>query len=239
MRLGKTPPARRSVTVVSATVLTAAPAMAGASAPAGAEPVKAPVPPSPGRPTRHTRTASNSACERYPASAWNRTRSLSTSRSPQSAVQRPHECNSNSRIRPALLRPPTCRRCGYLLLPNGARGNVTLSLGSCAEIGDCRASGNATALVAMAVANLTTRLQPPWSSRATRCYAMATASRRFPCSATSPTPVHWQKKHPPCPAKGVLGEDQQACVDFVQSTRHEGDLYSYLLFAHDARASHP
>ncbi len=93
---------------------------------------------------------------------------------------------------------PDVPTCGYLLLPNGARGNVTLSLGSCDGIGECRTAGDTTALVAMAVADLkdprvtrctAERIRPPWSSRATRCCAAVKACRRFPYSSTSPTPA--------------------------------------------------
>jgi hypothetical protein len=40
-----------------------------------------------------------------------------------------------------------------------------------------------------------------------------------------------------CPAKGILGEGQEACVDYVSSLRHQGDLFLHLLFVADARAS--
>ena len=42
---------------------------------------------------------------------------------------------------------------------------------------------------------------------------------------------------PGCPAKGVIGEDQEACVDYVSSSRNKGDLYLHLLFVADARGS--
>jgi hypothetical protein len=45
------------------------------------------------------------------------------------------------------------------------------------------------------------------------------------------------KAAPPCPAKGVVGEGQEACVDYVQSSRSQGDLYLVVLFVHDARFS--
>ena len=39
-----------------------------------------------------------------------------------------------------------------------------------------------------------------------------------------------------CPAKGVVGADQEFCVDYVQSTRsNAGDTYLYLLFVVDAK----
>jgi hypothetical protein len=38
-----------------------------------------------------------------------------------------------------------------------------------------------------------------------------------------------------CPAKGVIGEQQDACVDYVSSSRNKGDLYLHLLFVADMR----
>ena len=43
---------------------------------------------------------------------------------------------------------------------------------------------------------------------------------------------------PDCPAKGVIGDTQDICVDYVQSTRSAGDLFTYVLFKHDLRFSH-
>jgi hypothetical protein len=43
---------------------------------------------------------------------------------------------------------------------------------------------------------------------------------------------------PACPAKGTVGADQDACVDYVVSKRDgSGDTYLYLLFTEDARVS--
>ena len=45
------------------------------------------------------------------------------------------------------------------------------------------------------------------------------------------------KVAPPCPEKGVLGEGQEACVDYKSSKRRDGDLYLPVLFNVDARFS--
>ena len=45
-----------------------------------------------------------------------------------------------------------------------------------------------------------------------------------------------EERADPCPAKGVIGEEQDACVDYVSSSRNKGDLYLHLLFVADARA---
>ncbi len=315
MRLGKTPPARRSVMVVSATVLTAALAMAGASAPAGAEPVKgflsvvavtdtgsglaAPVQDRPfdvvvdvlgtdGQPTTVSK-ATTIALEQVagpgglggittaiiPRNGTGATISGATYAPYANGVDLRVRSDSGVRLDPddftvdvALtavgdaatpgesfeLSDPTCAAptpdvptCAYLLLPNGARGNVTLSLGSCDGIADCRSAGDTSALVAMAVADLKDTLGQPLYSQQNPA-TLIVACDKVLCGGdgvpklpllvdlTNTGPL---EEAPPCPAKGVLGEDQQACVDFVQSTRHDGDLYSYLLFEYDARCSHP
>ena len=44
---------------------------------------------------------------------------------------------------------------------------------------------------------------------------------------------------PECPAKGVLGESQDFCVDLRSSTRfNAGDLATVILFGEDARSLH-
>jgi hypothetical protein len=137
--------------------------------------------------------------------------------------------------------------CGYLLLPNGARGNVTLSLGSCDGIADCRTVGAMSALVVLGVADLKDLLGDPLYDKqapatlVVACDKVLCGQQGVPMlpllvDLTNTGPL---TEAPPCPTKGVIGADQQACVDQVQSTRHDGDLYTYLLFDHDARASHP
>ena len=142
---------------------------------------------------------------------------------------------------------PEIPTCGYLLLPNGASGNVTLSLGSCDGIVDCRAAGETSALVVLGVADLKGLLGDPLYSKQTPATLIVACDKMLCSQAGVPklpllvdlTNTGPLTEAPPCPAKGVLGENQQACVDYVQSTRSDGDLYSYLLFEHDARASHP
>jgi hypothetical protein len=158
--------------------------------------------------------------------------------------------------RPLALSDPACvaptqdvPTCGYLLLANGARGNVTLSLGSCEGIPEteCRTVGDTTALVAMAVAHLKDdQGDPLYSNRhpatlVVACDKTLCGGRGVPkipllVDITNTGPL---EEAPPCPKKGVLGEGQRACVDHTQSHRHHGDLYSVLLFNHDVRASHP
>ena len=142
---------------------------------------------------------------------------------------------------------PEVPTCGYLLLPNGARGNVTLSLGSCDGIADCRTAGETSALVVLGVVDLKDLLGDPLYTKeapatlVVACDLVLCGQAGVPklpllVDLTNTGPL---TEAPPCPAKGVLGENQQACVDYVQSTRNDGDLFTYLLFEHDARASHP
>jgi hypothetical protein len=47
-------------------------------------------------------------------------------------------------------------------------------------------------------------------------------------------------KAPDCPDKGLVGSDQQFCVDYVQSTRdNAGDTFLHLLFTVDAKVRFP
>jgi hypothetical protein len=148
---------------------------------------------------------------------------------------------------PACTTPtPAVPTCGYLVLSNGARGHVTLSLGSCEGIGDCRTTGSKEALVAMAVADLKDRHGDPLYGKR-KPATLVVACDKVLCGGTGTklpllvdlTNTGPLKEAPPCPRKGELGRHQQACVDFAQSFRKHGDLYSFLLFVHDVRASHP
>jgi hypothetical protein len=143
---------------------------------------------------------------------------------------------------------PQVPTCGYLLLPNGANGHVTLSLGSCDGVADCRAAGPTEALVVMALADLKDQEGDPlYGNQAPATLVVACDKVLCGQAGVPKLPLLFSfadsgpltEEAPPCPAKGVLGEGQEACVDYVQSTRDNGDLYSYLLFDRDLRASHP
>jgi hypothetical protein len=47
-----------------------------------------------------------------------------------------------------------------------------------------------------------------------------------------------KKVAPPCPKKGVIGKGQEACVDYEQGKRRDGDLYLPFLYKTDVRLSH-
>ena len=138
--------------------------------------------------------------------------------------------------------------CGQLLLPNGASGHVTLSVGSCDGLGPCRTAGDTEALVVTAIANLKDSAGNPLYNRTSPatvvlgcdkdlCRELANGVPKIPVLYTLNNTGTLDKVAPECPAKGVLGEGQEACVDYVQSSRQQGDLYLYLLFAADIRCS--
>ena len=140
--------------------------------------------------------------------------------------------------------------CGQLLLPNGASGHVTLSVGSCDGLGPCRTGGSTSALVVTAIANLKDEAGQPLYSKQAPATLVVACDRELCRETANGVPAisliytldntgDLDKTAPPCPAKGVVGPDQEVCVDYVQSSRSQGDLYLYLLFAIDLRASFP
>ena len=70
------------------------------------------------------------------------------------------------------------------------------------------------------------------------CRETANGVPKIPVIYTLENTGRLDKVAPPCPAKGVIGEDQEgACVDYVSSSRSQGDLYLHLLFSIDMRGS--
>jgi hypothetical protein len=141
---------------------------------------------------------------------------------------------------------PTCG--SQLLLPNGANGRVTVWVGSCDGLADCRTVGDTTALVVTAIASLKdSDGDPLYNSTSPATLILAcdkvlcgqSGVPRLPVIYTLSNDGDLNQEAPPCPEKGVLGEGQDLCVDYVQSTRSQGDLYTYILFDFDLRASHP
>jgi hypothetical protein len=148
--------------------------------------------------------------------------------------------------------------CGRLLLPNGAGSDqlVVMSVGSCAGLGldgttPC-ADGVVKALVVTALADLSIK-KPDGTDYYTKTSpaTMILACDKDLCHETangvpkitviyelSAAPGTW-KPAGPCPAKGVLDASQDVCVDNVQSSRQQGDLYTYVLFDRDIRFSYP
>jgi hypothetical protein len=138
--------------------------------------------------------------------------------------------------------------CGQFILPNGASGHVTMSVGSCDGLGPCREVGSTEALVVTAIANLKDAAGDPlYNNRSPAtvvvgcdkdlCRELSNGVPKIPVIYTLDNTGSLTKTAPPCPAKGVVGEGQEACVDYVQSSRNQGDLYLVVLFVHDARFS--
>jgi hypothetical protein len=140
--------------------------------------------------------------------------------------------------------------CGQLLLPNGANGRVTMSVGSCDGLGACRTTGDTQALVVTAIANLKDAGGVPLYNNnspatlvvacdKTLCREVANGVPKIPLLYTFDNDGPLTEQAEPCPAKGVLGDLQKACVDYVSSRRSQGDLYLHLLYDVDVRSSFP
>jgi hypothetical protein len=127
---------------------------------------------------------------------------------------------------------PTCGR----LLTKGADGLVIMSVGSCDGLG-C----DTGTLVVTVNADIQPTGADPYSTLILGCDKVLCGGSgvpRIPVLYTfGNTDDLNQTPAPACPAKGVLGAGQEICADYVQSTRSAGDLYIYVLFAHDVRMS--
>jgi hypothetical protein len=133
--------------------------------------------------------------------------------------------------------------CGRLLLPKGATGHVLMSVGSCVGVGDCRLGGGAEALVVTAVFSGNYASTAPASvvlaCDKVICGQSGAGLPQLPVIYTFENGgVLGENTAKACPAKGVLGPDP-ICVDYVQSSRNQGDLYTHVLLGHDVRLSHP
>jgi hypothetical protein len=143
--------------------------------------------------------------------------------------------------------------CGILILKNGADGHVTLSVGSCDglvkvdDLRDCRTVGDTEGLVITAIASLKdadgdslySRKHPAKVILAcdkTRCPKTDDVTK-FKVLYTLNNTGPLKKVAPPCPKKGVIGKDQEACVDYKRSFRRDGDLFLPFLFNVDMRAN--
>ena len=143
--------------------------------------------------------------------------------------------------------------CGILLLKNGADGHVTLSVGSCDGLANrfdgCRVAGDTEALVVTFIASLKDFHGKSLYDRKHPAKVILACDKVlggknghyhkpkikviYTLNNTGPL----KKVAPPCPKKGVIGKDQEACVDYAQSFRRDGDLYLPFLFNVDGRMS--
>lgn len=136
--------------------------------------------------------------------------------------------------------------CGVLRLKKGADGLVTLSVGSCDglanQFGGCRERRDAEALVVTAIASLKDADGDPLYSRKHPAKVILACDRVL-CGNTDRVEVFYtlnntgplRKIAPPCEKKGVLGKRQEACVDYKNSKRRDGDLFLPFLYKVDAR----
>ena len=159
--------------------------------------------------------------------------------------------------KPLKLKDPNCAAptskvptCGILVLNNGADGRVTLSVGSCDglvkvdDLRNCRKVGNTEALVVTAIASLKDSKGKPLYSRKDPAKVILACDKVL-CGKTDRIKVLYtlrntgplKKVAPPCREKGVLGKGQEACVDYKNSKRRDGDLYLPLLYKVDVRGS--
>jgi hypothetical protein len=143
---------------------------------------------------------------------------------------------------------PTSPVCGFLRLPNGGNGQVLMSVGSCATILTCRTQSGTTARLVTAEVSLKDENGAPlYTPTAPATLVLACDKVLCGQGGVSKLPVTIDLTNTgafaqlsDCPAKGVLGTGQSACLDTVQSTRdNAGDLYSVILFTYDIRGSYP
>jgi hypothetical protein len=161
------------------------------------------------------------------------------------------------------LKDPKCTptsdvpNCGIFILKNGADGHVTLSVGSCDglvkvdDLRQCREVGDTEALVITAIGSLKDADGDPLYSKKHPAKVILACDK-----VLCPKISHKHHKHhkikvfytlnntgpltkvaPPCPKKGVIGKDQEACVDYKRSFRRDGDLFLPFLFNVDMRSS--
>ena len=108
----------------------------------------------------------------------------------------------------------------------------------------CREVGDTEALVVTAIASLKDADGDPLYSRKHPAKVILACDKalcpktddvtKFKVLFTLNNTGPLKKVAPPCPKKGVIGKDQEACVDYEQSFRRDGDLYLPFLFARDA-----
>ena len=147
--------------------------------------------------------------------------------------------------------------CGIFVLKNGADGHVTVSVGSCDglvkvdDLRHCREVGDTEALVVTAIGSLKNADGDPLYSKKHPAKIILACdkvlcpkighkhhgAKKIKVIYTLNNTGPLTKVAPPCPKKGVIGKDQEACVDYKRAFRKNGDLYLPLLFKHDARGS--
>jgi len=123
--------------------------------------------------------------------------------------------------------------CADLLLPNGSDTGILMSLGVCDGLGKCVGS-DAQALVRLSQYTDTNPATMIVKCDKTLCGGGGINKQKL---AVEPSTGGGFSTAPACPAKNTIGETQQFCVDYVQSTRdNAGDTFLFLLLTDDVRA---
>ena len=117
----------------------------------------------------------------------------------------------------------------------------------CPDRDECAEVGKVQALVVTAIANLNDfRGKPLYSRKRPRqghprvrqgALSQDEDVTKFKVIYTLSNTGPLKKVAPPCPKKGVLGKGQEACVDYKNSKRRDGDLYLPFLYKVDGRMS--
>lgn len=134
---------------------------------------------------------------------------------------------------------PTEPVCGVVILPHGAQSsNVLLSVGACDGGVTCLNPKGSLVQTLANLSGLYSKTDPAtlvMKCDKTLCGGGAIQSHTVSFSRLATGGLETAK---PCPAKGTIGPDQVACVDYVQSTRdNSGDTLLFLLFDDDMRGS--
>jgi hypothetical protein len=160
---------------------------------------------------------------------------------------------------PLRLNDPNCAaptsdvpNCGVFVLKNGADGRVTLSVGSCDGLANrfdgCREAGGTEGLVVTFIASLKDSDGDSLYSRKHPAKVILSCDKALCPKTEDVTKIKvfytlnntgpLKKVAPPCPKtkKGVIGKDQEACVDYKQSFRRDGDLFLPFLYNVDGRS---
>jgi hypothetical protein len=130
--------------------------------------------------------------------------------------------------------------CGIVILPRGSVSEqVLLSLGACDSLyAGCGSSRGSLVQTLADLTGLYTDTSP--ATLLMRCDKSLCGSGSIQSKTLSYSLLGKGalQTAPACPAKGTVGAEQEACVDYVQSKRDgSGDTYLYLLFTKDARVS--
>ncbi|HET9498629.1 MAG TPA: hypothetical protein VFO98_00055 [Marmoricola sp.] len=129
--------------------------------------------------------------------------------------------------------------CADLLLPNGSVSSQLLSLGACDGVTSATQCPTGRSVV-QALADLTGYDRAHPATLVMKCDkdSCGGGSIQGQQLVASKSATGELQTVPACPAKGVVGADQDFCVDYVQSTRdNAGDTLLFLLFPEDGRAS--